>query len=171
MQPVMEGNLSAAGLKFAIVVGRFNSFITDRLLEGALDAFRRAGALEESRLHNEPNPVERNPASTSGRFLQCLLHQFQTGGLVGGQTDGRGQMESRLHRLSVPGVQHEHGFFANRCPGAFTLGEGDDDRAVADFAGDNRASRRARGQYSVAVSTARLPSPCRYLVRGRRRRR
>jgi 6,7-dimethyl-8-ribityllumazine synthase len=44
MQPVTEGNLSAAGLKFAIVVGRFNSFITERLLEGALDAFRRSGA-------------------------------------------------------------------------------------------------------------------------------
>jgi 6,7-dimethyl-8-ribityllumazine synthase len=46
MQPALEGNLSAAGLKFAIVVGRFNNFITDRLLEGALDAFRRAGAAD-----------------------------------------------------------------------------------------------------------------------------
>lgn len=38
-----EGNLDARGLKLAIVVARFNSFITDRLLEGALDAIRRTG--------------------------------------------------------------------------------------------------------------------------------
>jgi 6,7-dimethyl-8-ribityllumazine synthase len=38
-----EGELSAEGLRFAIVVGRFNSFITERLLEGALDAIERCG--------------------------------------------------------------------------------------------------------------------------------
>ena len=38
-----EGNLSAAGLRFAIIVSRFNSFITDRLLAGALDALTRSG--------------------------------------------------------------------------------------------------------------------------------
>ncbi|MBI5511879.1 MAG: 6,7-dimethyl-8-ribityllumazine synthase [Deltaproteobacteria bacterium] len=36
-----EGNLVGAGLKFAIVVSRFNEFITQKLLDGALDAFRR----------------------------------------------------------------------------------------------------------------------------------
>ncbi len=43
---VTEGNLSAAGLKFAIVVARFNSFVTDRLLAGALDALGRSGGSE-----------------------------------------------------------------------------------------------------------------------------
>jgi 6,7-dimethyl-8-ribityllumazine synthase len=43
---VIEGHLSAAGLKFAIVVSRFNSFITERLLGGALDALTRAGCDE-----------------------------------------------------------------------------------------------------------------------------
>jgi 6,7-dimethyl-8-ribityllumazine synthase len=38
-----EGELRAEGLRFAIVVGRFNSFITERLLEGALDAIERCG--------------------------------------------------------------------------------------------------------------------------------
>lgn len=38
-----EGSLDARDLKLAIVVSRFNSFITDRLLEGALDAIRRTG--------------------------------------------------------------------------------------------------------------------------------
>jgi 6,7-dimethyl-8-ribityllumazine synthase len=44
MPEVIEGSLDARGLKIAIVVGRFNSFITDRLLEGALDALKRTGA-------------------------------------------------------------------------------------------------------------------------------
>ena len=41
-QPI-EGGLEARGLKFAIVVARFNSFITDRLLAGAKDALARSG--------------------------------------------------------------------------------------------------------------------------------
>jgi 6,7-dimethyl-8-ribityllumazine synthase len=40
----IEGDLSAAGMKFAIVVARWNAVITDRLLEGALDALLRSGA-------------------------------------------------------------------------------------------------------------------------------
>ncbi len=44
MSKVIEGGLSAAGLRFAIIVSRFNSFITDRLLGGATDALLRAGA-------------------------------------------------------------------------------------------------------------------------------
>ena len=44
MSKVFEGHLSAAGLRFAIVVSRFNSFITERLLAGAMDALKRTGA-------------------------------------------------------------------------------------------------------------------------------
>jgi 6,7-dimethyl-8-ribityllumazine synthase len=43
----IRGDLSAAGLRFAAVVSRFNSFITERLLAGALDALERAGASPE----------------------------------------------------------------------------------------------------------------------------
>jgi 6,7-dimethyl-8-ribityllumazine synthase len=43
---VTEGGLSSKGLRFAIVVARFNSFITDRLLAGALDALARTGCAE-----------------------------------------------------------------------------------------------------------------------------
>ena len=42
----VEGDLSAAGMKFAIVVARWNAVITDRLLQGALDALRRSGAVQ-----------------------------------------------------------------------------------------------------------------------------
>jgi len=44
MGDVMEGVFDARGLKFAIVAARFNGFITDRLLAGALDALTRTGA-------------------------------------------------------------------------------------------------------------------------------
>jgi 6,7-dimethyl-8-ribityllumazine synthase len=40
----IDGGLSAAGLRFGIVVSRFNSFITERLLAAAVDALERAGA-------------------------------------------------------------------------------------------------------------------------------
>ena len=39
-----EGNLDAKGLRFAILISRFNSFVTERLLTGALDALARTGA-------------------------------------------------------------------------------------------------------------------------------
>jgi len=44
---IREGKLNAKGFRFAIVVSRFNSFITERLLEGALDALKRHGADEK----------------------------------------------------------------------------------------------------------------------------
>lgn len=40
----IHGEMMAAGFKFAIVVSRFNSFITERLLAGAIDALERSGA-------------------------------------------------------------------------------------------------------------------------------
>jgi 6,7-dimethyl-8-ribityllumazine synthase len=42
----VEGKLIGEGLKFALVVSRFNSFITERLLDGALDSLRRRGVRE-----------------------------------------------------------------------------------------------------------------------------
>jgi len=41
-----EGSLSGEGLKIGIVVARFNEFITKRLLEGAMDSFKRHGVKE-----------------------------------------------------------------------------------------------------------------------------
>jgi 6,7-dimethyl-8-ribityllumazine synthase len=43
----MDGELKASGLRFGIVVSRFNSFITERLLAAAVDALERAGAASE----------------------------------------------------------------------------------------------------------------------------
>jgi 6,7-dimethyl-8-ribityllumazine synthase len=46
MPQFFEGNLDATGRKFGIVVSRFNSFICERLLEGAVDALIRHGAAD-----------------------------------------------------------------------------------------------------------------------------
>jgi len=47
MPRVLEGQLSAEGFRFGIIVSRFNDFISSRLVEGAMDALLRHGATEE----------------------------------------------------------------------------------------------------------------------------
>ena len=56
-QDAIEGELNSQGMRFAIVVARWNSFITERLLQGALDALRRTGC------RNEDITVVRVPGS------------------------------------------------------------------------------------------------------------
>lgn len=46
MVNTVQGNFNAAGLKFAIVSSRFNDFVTNRLVAGALDALVRTGVAE-----------------------------------------------------------------------------------------------------------------------------
>jgi 6,7-dimethyl-8-ribityllumazine synthase len=48
MPKVVEGQLSAAGFRFGIIVARFNDFISSRLVDGAMDALLRHGAAEEN---------------------------------------------------------------------------------------------------------------------------
>lgn len=47
MPKVFEGHLLGQGLKFGLIAGRFNEFITNKLLSGALDALKRHGVAEE----------------------------------------------------------------------------------------------------------------------------
>lgn len=44
---IIEGNIRATGKKFAVVVSRFNSFVVESLLEGALDTLERHGEVSE----------------------------------------------------------------------------------------------------------------------------
>lgn len=48
MTQIIEGQLNASGLRFGIVVSRFNGFISERLLEGALDVLLRHGAKDSA---------------------------------------------------------------------------------------------------------------------------
>ncbi len=82
-----EGKLIAEGLKFGIIVGRFNEFIANRLLEGALDALTRHGAQEgDIEIAYVPGsfeiPLAAKRMAESGRFdaVICL------GALIRGDT-------------------------------------------------------------------------------------
>ncbi|MGE4545876.1 MAG: 6,7-dimethyl-8-ribityllumazine synthase [Pedobacter sp.] len=48
MANIIEGKLNAEGFKFGVIVSRFNSFICDRLVEGALDTLIRHGASDDN---------------------------------------------------------------------------------------------------------------------------
>ncbi len=87
MAKVYEGQLSALGKSFAIVVSRFNEIITTRLLEGALDSLKRHGADEESiEIARVPGaleiPIVAQKLASSGKFdaIICL------GAILRGQT-------------------------------------------------------------------------------------
>lgn len=73
MHRVIEGHLIAQGLRFAIVAGRWNHFIADRLVEGALDAINRHGGdVDELDLIYVPGafeiPMAAKKAAARGRY-------------------------------------------------------------------------------------------------------
>ncbi len=74
MQPkVHQGMLTADGFRFAIVVSRWNDFLTAKLTEGALDALERLGASEQSiEIFKVPGafelPLTAQKVAASGRF-------------------------------------------------------------------------------------------------------
>lgn len=75
---VFEGTLSGAGLGFAIVISRFNHFITDQLLLGAKDSLRRHGVEKEADVAWVPGtfemPVVAQKLAESGKYdaVICL---------------------------------------------------------------------------------------------------
>ena len=71
MPKLIEGNLQSTGFKFAIVASRFNNFVVDRLLDGALDALKRTGARDED------VTVLRTPGSFE---IPALAQKAATGG-------------------------------------------------------------------------------------------
>lgn len=79
MPRVIEGNLSAKGLKVAVVLGRFNDFISERLLDGAVDTLLRSGASDgDIDVIKVPGsfemPVAAKTLASSGRYdaIICL---------------------------------------------------------------------------------------------------
>ena len=75
----LEGKLDATGLKFGIIVGRFNSFIGERLLDGALDAILRHGGSDaDIHVARVPGayeiPLAARKMAATGRYdaLICL---------------------------------------------------------------------------------------------------
>ncbi len=75
MVKTFEGKLMAKGLKFGIVLSRFNDFIGERLLEGAIDALRRSRACHVARVPGAFEiPLVAKKMVKSGRYdaIICL---------------------------------------------------------------------------------------------------
>lgn len=79
MPVFIEGKLTSQGLRFALVASRFNSFVVDRLVEGAVDAIARTGGDPDAvRVYKVPGafeiPLVARQLALSGRFdaLICL---------------------------------------------------------------------------------------------------
>ncbi len=82
-----EGKLDGSGIKVAIVVSRFNSFVTDRLLSGAVDAFVRHGVSEnEIDVYRCPGAFE-IPAAAK-RVIETKKHDavICLGAVIRGET-------------------------------------------------------------------------------------
>ena len=79
----IEGGSDAAGLRFGLIVSRFNNFITDRLLQGAMDALARGGAADKDvDVMKVPGsfewPVAAKKLAATGRYdalvaIGCIL--------------------------------------------------------------------------------------------------
>jgi 6,7-dimethyl-8-ribityllumazine synthase len=72
MPRFIEGNLNGSGMRMAIVVARFNSLVTDRLLDGALDGLIRYGVAEDDIV------VARVPGSLE---IPVVARRFATSGV------------------------------------------------------------------------------------------
>ncbi len=87
MPKVIEGNLSSKGLRLAIAAGRFNDFITNRLIEGAMDTISRSGGdPEDTVVMKVPGsfelPLAAKSLAETGKYdaIICL------GAVIRGQT-------------------------------------------------------------------------------------
>ncbi len=79
MPKIIEGKILAKGMKFGLVASRFNDFICGRLIDGAVDALKRAGADEKDvQIVKVPGafeiPLTAKKLAKSGKFdaVICL---------------------------------------------------------------------------------------------------
>lgn len=87
MPRIIEGNLVATGLKIAIIHSRWNSFISDRLVEGALDAIsRHGGSLDETTIIRVPGCFELPMASQKAAESKQFDAVIALGVLIRGAT-------------------------------------------------------------------------------------
>jgi 6,7-dimethyl-8-ribityllumazine synthase len=111
----VEGDLDSQGMRFAIVVSRWNSFITERLLQGALDALRRTGCRKEDiSIMRVPGsfeiPSQSRTLAQTGRFDAIIT----LGCLIRGETDHYEHIATEVTRgigqsAQETGVPHTYG--------------------------------------------------------------
>jgi 6,7-dimethyl-8-ribityllumazine synthase len=87
MVRTIQGSLDAKGVRFAIVVSRFNTFICDRLLAGALDALERHGApMDEVTVAWVPGSFETPPVARKLALSKKFDAVICLGALIRGET-------------------------------------------------------------------------------------
>lgn len=114
-EDAIEGELNSTGMRFGIVVSRWNSFITERLLEGALDALRRSGCRkEEITVVRVPGsfeiPSQARTLAETGKFDGIIT----LGCLIRGETDHYEHIATEVTRgigqsAQETGVPHAYG--------------------------------------------------------------
>jgi len=111
----IEGELSARGMRFGVVVSRWNSFITERLLQGALDALRRSGCREEDiTVVRVPGafeiPSQARTLAEAGKYDAIVT----LGCLIRGETDHYEHISTEVTRgigqsAQETGIPHTYG--------------------------------------------------------------
>ena len=111
----VEGDLSSQGMRFAIVVSRWNSVITERLLQGALDGLRRTGCRKEDiTVVRVPGsfeiPSQSRTLAQTGKFDAIVT----LGCLIRGETDHYEHISTEVTRgigqsAQETGVPHTYG--------------------------------------------------------------
>lgn len=111
----MEGDLNSQDMRFAVVVSRWNSFITERLLQGALDALRRTGCRKEDiTVVRVPGsfeiPSQSRTLAKTGNFDAIIA----LGCLIRGETDHYEHIATEVTRgigqsAQETGVPHTYG--------------------------------------------------------------
>ena len=107
MPKILEANLLAEGKKFAVVVSRFNDFITDRLLGGAVDALKRSGARDEDiEVAKVPGafeiPLIAKKMAQSGRYSAVIC----LGAVIRGATPHFDYVSAEVSkRIAVAGLE------------------------------------------------------------------
>jgi 6,7-dimethyl-8-ribityllumazine synthase len=114
-QDAIEGELSARGMRFGVVVSRWNSFITERLLQGALDALRRSGCREgDITVVRVPGafeiPSQARTLARTGKYDAIVT----LGCLIRGETDHYEHISNEVTRgigqsAQETGVPHTYG--------------------------------------------------------------
>ncbi len=111
----IEGQLNARGMRFGVVVSRWNSFITERLLQGALDALRRSGCREtDITVVRVPGafevPSQARTLAATGKYDAIVT----LGCLIRGETDHYEHISTEVTRgigqsAQETGVPHTYG--------------------------------------------------------------
>lgn len=111
----IEGEINSQGMRFAVVVSRWNSFITERLLQGAVDALRRTGCRKEDiTVVRVPGsfeiPSQSRTLAETGKFDAIIT----LGCLIRGETDHYEHIATEVTRgigqsAQETGVPHTYG--------------------------------------------------------------